>query len=202
MRFDLSFWDEPNWTRESTLSPFFIMTAIAATFLVAGIALAAGAARELSVSRAQLEALNQQNNGLKASAAKAAKMKAQIDRWDKVLKTFDGLATKNLLWSCQLEALQKSVPDDVTLETMTVSGSRKGDTTDNTGKLTLPAWQYSLVMTCLAVGENPQESINTFLDNLSHDPLLSTLMTPELRETVTRADGSKKFKLICTYQLR
>lgn len=202
MRFDLNFWQERDWHRESTLSPYFIIFASAAGMALIGLAMLSMTAAELRKSQNQFEMLNSQNEAIRARALQAARTKKRVGEWNRVVDIYAASLASTMPWSCQLESLQQLIPDDIILQRLDISSGRSGDKPIEDAKLAIPAWEYRLVLSGIAGGDDPLSTINELLDGLESDPRLSPLMTTRLEDTSTNADGSKRFRVLCEYHRR
>lgn len=199
--YDLNFWEEPDWSRESSVNPVFIFVTTVSVLVVVALALVTAENRKLQAKVSELQTINVQNAPLKPKAAQSVKLKKQVDEWERAVKYYDELAYKNFAWSSQLEKIQRLIPDNILITSIKMSTRRADDTMCSQNKYPLPAWAATVSLQGVASGLEPYQSITTFFDNLGRDEQLSNIMVPKLGKT-TAAGEDKEFKIDLLYTAR
>ncbi len=191
---NLSFWEVPDWQRESTFSPIFIIFATVAAFFLVAAALTSLTWREKKASQATLFLLQKDNELIADKALDASRQKAALATWQKVLANAREIELRRLPWSRQLEALQGVFPDEVIVQDLSVNRRRMPPLAGD--KVLLPRWSYSLTMNAIADGDNAMQILNDLMDRIKRDPLLSNWQSLELRNIQSRG-RSQSFTIVC-----
>jgi len=120
MAYDLNFWGEPDWARESGISPLFLMAVVVCLFGLAGAASASWAYHVRLSRQSELGELTRRCEKIapEALAAKDHRRKAAL--WDKALMGLDERARAGMPWSAYLEELRRQVPDDIRFDTLAI----------------------------------------------------------------------------------
>lgn len=119
---DLNFWMEPDWKRESTLNPNFLMTVIIALFVVAGVGLATFANRAKAAAEDTLNQVNAQLQSVQHTASTLKQMQSEIVLWQGHLETLKGDTGETIFWSRQLEEIQALTPPEIQLNNLEIRG--------------------------------------------------------------------------------
>ncbi|MDT8391346.1 MAG: hypothetical protein RRC34_12650 [Lentisphaeria bacterium] len=200
--YNLNFWEEPDWSREGTLNPFFTLFAIAAVLTVLGLGWVNAGQRQLQKKVEALEMLSMENKALIKQAEEASSLKIQVAKWREAVDVYDELALKNYVWSSQLETIQSLVPDAIVIKNLYLYTTRAGDTMDSTNTYPLPAWTALLTLEGVATGPTPYQTINDFFDSLQGHEFLSRIMVANLASTAIAEGEDKRFKIDLSYTLR
>ena len=214
MHHDLNFWSEPNWRRESTINPVFLMVIIFGLFAVAGFAVTTVVLSGRGAVKEQLAELQAQNAEIEQKAEVLRRYQTRMKTWQEYIALLEHLRAQRVLWSRQLEALQALVPETMTLRTLNLKGDRltvelEEDEPPPKGKKKEPKTQmqmrYVLNISGIAEGARAQEIITEFSRQLSRDPVISRrLQSRELKNisgNVSREGKSvHTFTIVCTYE--
>ena len=211
MQHDLNFWQEPDWKRESSISPVFLMMVVVALFVLVGGAAASWAFHGRLTLQNRLADLSARNARIEKEALAAKDHRRKSEMWDRVLKQLDKRVAENLRWSLQLRALQELVPDDIRFDTLAVRTEQVLEHVAVQGKPGRDELRLQYVMTIngRARGANAQKTIARFLENLAPGahplpdggPSLSVAKEPHLN-FISGADGSateKSFAIVCVF---
>ncbi len=175
---NLSFWQEPDWKRESTLNPNFLMAVIIALFVVASIAMTTFANRSRSHTLESLDNLKTQLESIKTAADELKAMQADIALWQGHLDTISGNSNESILWSRQLEALQRLVPAEIRLTNLEIRAEqvREKLPADSAAGRPMPVvlikTVYHLRLQGEALGQDAQATITDFAQKIASDNVI------------------------------
>lgn len=211
MRHDLSFIDQPDWRRESTVSPTFLAAIIFCLFLAAGIGGVFYAYSEKLGRSYRLSAVRSSNDAIAERAGQIAQYNEQLAVWEQNLAAVQELRDQRLLWSRQLHSLWNMVPDDIILTQLSITAHAVRDAPAGAGRRGDAAsqapprerLQYTMTITGVARGERAQEVITGFADRIPYDREIGRyLLSRELKNISGGADDEEKsFTIVCVYNL-
>lgn len=214
---NLSFWDEPDWRRESTLNPNFLMGVVIALFLIAALAVASIAYSSSSSLEGRLSALQAQNQRIADQAQEVRTQKEKLNLWNEVLARLEQMERQRFVISRQLEALYEAVAQspeiqfetlEMHIETVQVEGAEgKGNGQGNGKGQKETKVRYAMSLNGFATGEGAQQIITEFWKRLrpgggEADSVIRRLMgNTELKGITGVGDENvKNFSIVCTYK--
>lgn len=211
---DLSFWQEPDWKRESTLNPNFLMAVIIALFIVAGIAMTTFANRARSQTSETLNNLKSQLETIKPTADELKAMQADIALWQGHLDTLSGNPDGTILWSRQLESLQRLVPPAIRLNKLEIRAEqvREKLPADSAAGRPMPVilikTVYHLRLQGEAIGKDAQGIITDFAQAIASDSVIGDRLKNYEVQNITELRSSseneeslgKSFVFSCAYK--
>lgn len=109
---ELSFWEVPDWGRESSLNPNFVMAVIILLFIVIGIGIYSMAYRKIVPLKEQENTLKSALKDEKAFIDGIKKLEALETTWNEKLELLDNHQVP-LYWSRQLQAYQDVIANDI-----------------------------------------------------------------------------------------
>lgn len=115
MQYNLSFWDEPNWKKESSIDPVFLISACAVALAVTAFGVwnwRAGINRSLE---SELNGLNAENAKLTPAYEKITAKQEELKKWEDILLEFKAIEEQRIVWSQQLQAIQGAIPETMIL---------------------------------------------------------------------------------------
>ena len=219
MQIELNFWNEPDWKRESTINPRFL--AVAGLFFVIVILLGLFSwawsmkqVREDTLN--QLRLVNQQHMG---AIREIERQQECIRFWRKVRRNLEVRGDKRIVWSQQLAALQRRVPERILLSKLHLRSSRREAVDDQSRQAsrssgetpapTRPIYEtrYQLTIRGRAYAENADKVIREFSRSLPRDPVLGAAVeTVQLTDVAVESTAEetdvpvKKFTIVCRYK--
>ncbi|MCF7854194.1 MAG: hypothetical protein K9N51_05295 [Candidatus Pacebacteria bacterium] len=205
MKHSLSFWEEPDWRRESTISPTFLGGILLCIMLLGGLAMASYVFTVRISRRAELERVKLENKQIAGQAERVKKRQETLQVWGGNLEQLHQLTARTMLWSRQLEALQSVVPMDITLTQLNITANEvqvdlpreKGAAPKQVSKT-----QYVLTLSGVARGERAQETITEFSDELPRNPEIGRQLINRELKNISGARGgkAKTFTIVCIYR--
>jgi len=204
--YDLSFWERPDWQRESTINPTFLMTVAIALCLLIGFAAVSMSYQSLASVKEDLKSAKAGSQGLTAKAQRLKELQKQSNTWEKKLEKLETEKNRKIVISRQLEALQKLVPDDIILDSLNLNLKtieekiKKG----NAKKVKIN-FQYEMTLSGVAGGKMPQAVITEFAGKLrpgAPNPIGERLKSSELKQISGGSRGqedAKTFDIACIY---
>ena len=199
--YDLNFWEEPDWSRESSINPLFSFVATLCLFIVIGLGLVFAEKGKLQTKINELDMVKQQNMPIKPKAEKTSTVKKEIADWQKAVDVYRQLDTKNFAWSSQLETIERLIPDQIIITSLSMTTQRAEDIEGTKDTFPLPAWTALVTLEGVAGGLEPYQTITTLFDKLANDKLLAKIMVPNLAKT-TAVGNKKQFKIDLKYMAR
>jgi hypothetical protein len=109
---ELSFWEVPDWGRESSLNPNFVMAVIILLFVVIGIGIYSMAYRKIVPLKEQEKTLKSALKDEKAFVDGIKKLEALETTWSEKLELLEDHRVP-LYWSRQLQAYQDVIANDI-----------------------------------------------------------------------------------------
>lgn len=224
MQYDLNFWPEPDWQRESSVDPYFLLVLFLALLMVVCVGLAAWNAMGIQHRRGELLALEIH---IGKTARAAAEVQRQLDclaLWDQVTRRLEACASGRPVLCRQLAAIQSLVPEAVTLTRLSLDsvdsraeGARPATPAPGEGaetRVRAPKenvqTRYVMTITGVARGANAEQVITEFSRAIPmHADLRPLLSTVELTSVVTEsrmsgrdeaAGPGKEFVIVCRYK--
>lgn len=124
MQYDLSFWNLPDWERESSIDPKFLAGIAAALLLLLMLATFSWSLRGLQSRRVELGTVTAQNRKVIDKAAEVQRQMACTRRWEELLGQLDSKGRTRVVWCRQLASLTGLVPDSMVLHEVTLRSQR------------------------------------------------------------------------------
>jgi Tfp pilus assembly protein PilN len=205
---DLSFWEGPDWRRESTFSPNFLMGAILCLFAVVALGVTSYQFTTKLRLKGRLAALEGDNKRVVQRAERIRALKSKIEMWDGHMAALQKREDGRIVWSRQFEALWSLVPDDLVFNQLALNSTETTEEVEKkvggrTAKIKIPKVRYTLTITGMARGEDAQRTITTFSDRLPLHPVIARhLESRELKQISDAREGGdrKSFTIMCTYK--
>ena len=199
---DLSFWSEPDWRRESTLSPVFVMAVFLCLIALAGIAYTSVVFSGKISRTYALGKLEAGNERIKRQAFKVKAARAELAMWRENRAALTELEAERVIWSRQLDALRRIIPDPVTLKLIACRLERVSVAAATPDTPPVPQRRYVVTMNGVAQGKEAYRAIPAFADRLQRDPEIGPYL---YRATLKNMSGSPgddetQFTIICEYQ--
>ena len=198
--YNLSFWEAPNWQRESTFAPHFLLGVVVAASLLVGVALTSFSYRDKATVEVETKALQSGIESIDPRVKELLQLQRTLRLWETALKDFDDHTRARLSWSPQLAALQKLVPEHILFRSLSITCRTVDADLETAGTTTQQ--KYSLSINATAGGDDPQQTINLFLDKLQNNPVLGSFQTPHLSDTVRREGERIVFSVVLEYEPR
>jgi hypothetical protein len=208
MEHNLSFWSEPDWRRESTVSPIFLAVIILSMFLLVALAFTSYVFSSRLATKSDYDRLVSENNKIVAQARVIKGYKSRIKQWQVYLDELDEREKKTIVWCRQFEALQTLVPNQIVLSQLALRSERiKEDPViagqvPTAGVVPKVKTRYTLTILGVAYGENAQRVISQFSESLTRQPEIDRYL--ENRELRDIRGGDPKtgttFTIVCTYK--
>ena len=202
---NISFWEEPDWRRESTLNPNFVMVVVAALFLVVGLGAVSFAYTSRHSVESELSGLQSQNSEIESLAENLRKQQQRRNEWRRVLDKLETKRDKRLLISRQLEALHRAVPPEIVLEGLEIR-AESVEVPGAEGKKEKEALRYVMSLSGVASGPRAQAAITGFANRLrpgADSVIGARLLSSELKNISggrNLGETNKNFTIVCTYK--
>jgi hypothetical protein len=224
MRYDLSFWPELDWRRESSIDPRFLAAVGASTVALAIFAAWSFLYSSLQAARNERSRTVAANEKIKSLAMEVAQKNEMIRHWQGIDARLQRKPKVRMPWSRQLAALTEVVPDTVIISSVSVrSNPVKVEVSDApavkpgagaaSGSRRLPVrpktvlrLQYDLTLTGVAVGDSADDVVSRFSREIPQHPEIgSWLESVELTSLQPDANAfahqpGKKFSIVCRYK--
>jgi len=204
MNHNLSFWQEPDWRRESTVSPVFLSGVVIALALVGLLAYISFVFTGNMARRSDFNQIAGDNQQIAARSEAVKEQQKMINLWQNHLAALQNDAASTIVWSRQLEALQSMVPDDIVLSQLSL---RSEEVRDESGPRAPSApketkLRYVVTVIGAAFGEDAQRTITRFSEQLTFHPEIDRyLQNRELKNiSDTSETAGTRFTMICTYK--
>ena len=214
MQYDLNAWQTPDWRRESSLDPRFLIGVCCCLVLVGMLALISWRFRHLSALGARIGSVESKYGKIEAKAAEVNRQRACVLNWERILR---GLRYKNRvrpLFCLQWAALQRLIPDSLTFSSVAFSSQQTqivpedGEKTSKEGRpKRITVIVSELTLQGFARGPSASEDIAKFSRAIEQDPtwksLLETARLDAVASAVNSANstaGQKSFTIFCTYK--
>jgi len=120
MRYDLNFWPEVDWRRESSIDPRFLAAVGICLLVLAFLALWSWSYAELQSCRSDLLTVTLANDKIKGSAEDVTRQNQCLANWRVINAKLGHKEAQRLPWSTQLAALATTVPESVLLNQLMV----------------------------------------------------------------------------------
>jgi Tfp pilus assembly protein PilN len=221
MAFDLNFWPEPDWQRESSVDPYFLLLLFLALLLSACVGAAAWGALAIQSRRGDLLRIEIAIGKMRRDAQEVQRQIDCVTLWEQNRRRLESGADSRFVWCRQLAAIQALVPESVTLTRLAVDstevradlapaepGSAEGGSRP-AGRASRDSTVTRFVMTLAGVarGDNPETIITEFSRAIpAHPELRPLLSTVELTSVVTESrvgageTPGKEFVVLCRYK--
>jgi len=205
---NLSFWEEPDWRRESTLNPNFIMGVIIALFAIAGLGVVSFTYTSTVSLSGELSGMKVRNEEIASKAEKVKLQKERTRMWTEVLEKLENMRRKRLVLSRQLAALQAAVPSAIVLDSIgfhvvrvdaemapATTGAKENET----------VLRYGMSVSGSASGDNAQAAIVAFANRLrpGADSVIGRRLLSSELKNISGGRGNqntKSFRIECTYK--
>ncbi len=220
MKHDINFWPPPDWSRESSLSPDFLMAVMVAIAIVLSFlfyTLAENRRRQTESERLHIEV---QVQNMAPQVERLTAMERESKQWGAMLDKLAERAEARIFWSRQLEALQKLTPPDIVLSSISVRDEsipievEPPPEARQRGRRPTPSFRYetgySLEITAIYIGDSieHEKSISAFADRIGNSQAVGRYLdsygTRNIRDLAgTESElfpGGKSFVFTCTYQ--
>ena len=211
MEYDLSFWELPDWRRESSVNPKFLAVAGACMVLLVLLGLASWAWRSVEAQKKLRKTMESDIKKIAGAANRVKLLRSRTMKWDGILKKLDGKARARIVWCKQLAALQSVIPESVTLERLQLSSQpvevseQPKDPKKKPRKVKMLEWR--LILTVIARGDSIGQVSEELPGRLAtHPDITPILETAELRGKVIPVPAKagqtagKKFTIECKYK--
>lgn len=207
--FDLNFWQEPDWRRESTINPNFLMVVIVTLVLILAGWLITHTHRVKGMATEELGDIEAQHAEIKETAEEIKEFRQLTSFWQSKLEELQEEEKRKIIVSRQLEALQQLVPSEIIIQSFRLNLNEVEVDNGSSDDEKEEKFQYRLDLTGTAGGENPQKIITDFAARLrpgSDNMIGRNLQSYELKQISGesgRGEGEeKKFTIECIYQPR
>ncbi|MEI8080079.1 MAG: hypothetical protein WCH61_10680 [bacterium] len=120
MRYDLNFWPEVDWRRESSIDPRFLTAVGICLLALAFLGVWSWSYADLQACRTELQAVTAANEKIKASAEDVTRQNQCLANWAVITAKLKHKEAQRLPWSTQLAALTSTVPASVLLNQLMV----------------------------------------------------------------------------------
>jgi len=218
MRYDLNFWEEPNWRRESSVDPLFAVLVGGCLFILLALVLTAWLMVGLQVRKSELGVLELEVEEDTEAVEEVHRQMDCMRVWREALAEVDVRRRKRVVWSRQLNALQSLVPDAIVLRRLSLScteveedDKKASAAKSRSGKGKKPPTMlsnYELRIQGVAHATNAEALIATFSRVLPEHPELAphldtvelTSVTPDRKHRPGEGDPGKEFMIVCRYK--
>lgn len=205
MRYVITFWAPPNWQRESSINPNFLVGIAALAFLLLGVAI-------LAILNTNLE--NQIGKQLKLERAleedetavsEVRRQLACLRFWKHATTRLETFHKQRILWSRQLETLALTVPETMTLTMLSSRGTQQPlPARGESQRIIYFGLQYMVRFQGEVIGEDAGAIIRHFSQQFASVPgFKGVLEKVELREQVPLSNETipgKQFRLRAWYR--
>lgn len=174
MRYDVSFWQSPDWQRESSMNPTFLVFIGLVGLTLVVLAVVGGLKSKLQAVKTEMTRLEIKGDESAGAIAEIQRQKACIRRWSEALKSLENINRNRLLWSRQLESFALSIPEDMRLSVLTIrnvevplepeEGSTAGKAATRYGT------QYEMAFQGQVLGEQAGAIIRAFSRDIREAP--------------------------------
>ncbi len=217
MKYDINFWPMPDWQRESSINPNFIMAVVIALLVVISIMHFTMAANQRRSTAANLADVRAQAESIGSEVELLQAMSEETELWGRKMELLDRKATRRIFWSRQMAALQQLTPDSVIFTNLAVRGQplqveipapppprgapRRPPTIE---RYTV----YNLHITAIATGEQSGRTITDYVNNIGNSQIVGEKLESYEIRNIREASGimgqlypdAKSFVLHCTYE--
>lgn len=207
--FKLNFWQEPDWRRESTINPNFLMVVMVALCLIVAGWLVSSSYRLKNVTTDKLRNIRSEHAEVKDTAEKIQELRQLSSFWQSKQEELEDAKKRKLIMSRQLETLQSLVPPEIVLQSLRINlNIIENEDRGSGGKEGEEKLQYRLDLAGTAGGDNPQLVITDFAGRLrpgSDNIIGRSLKSYELKQISGRGgeeEGEKSFNVECVFQPR
>jgi hypothetical protein len=202
MNHDLSFWEEPDWRRESTVSPVFLGIVVISLLLVSLLAYMSYIFTGNIGRRAELNRIAGENLKIADRAEEIKEEKKMVNLWQSHLDALKEQSAKAMVWSRQFEALQSMVPEEIVFSQLSLRSEEARDESGPRSKEKETKYRYVLTLIGTAFGPESQRAITRFSEQLVFHPEIDRyLQNRELKNISETSDTlGTRFTLICTYE--
>ncbi len=216
MEYNINFWHPPNWQRESSINPKFVMVVIISIFLILSFSLYSIIENQRNSSAKELAILQEQVEQLKPQVEHLEHLKRETDRWTGMLNKLNEKSKHRIFWSRQLEALQQLTPDSITLGNLNVRNEilRIETPVPRTGQGPPPPPKieyktvYHLHIDAIAHGQNINQEIADFAESIGHSKIIGEKLQGYEIRNISEYSGpdrelypeAQSFVLNCTYK--
>ncbi len=226
MRYDLNFWEPPDWKRESSIDPRFLVAVGMSLVLLALLAAWSLSHASLLAKKGELMRLTLANAKIRNAAQEVTRKSECLGRWQFVDAQVRHKPLVRMPWSRMLAAITEVIPDTVTIQDMTVKsqalrvevGEAPAPRGATTAAASTPAraggrrpkaelhLQYELTLGGTARGENADDVVSRFSRELKlHPGIAPWLDQAELRSLQPESPRpgeapAKHFTIVCSYK--
>ena len=223
MEYDLSFWELPDWRRESSVNPKFLAAAGVCVALLAVFGCVSWAFRSVHAQKRLRDKVAADVKKIAGDAARVQLLRTRVMRWETILKKLDAKARARIVWCNQFAALQSVIPESVTLQRLQLSSqpveveekpkdppkpagaaSSSSHRPPKTRKVRMLEWR--LTLTGVARGDNADQVSEELSQRLAtHPDIAPKLESAKLGKvfSVPAKDGQtagKQFTINCKYK--
>ncbi len=188
MTYNINFWSVPDWNRESSINPNFLMAVIVALFILVSFSWYTVVEGRKRHFESEKQTLTQEVSGLAPQADRLAELKEKTALWEEALSLLRRKGEQRIFWSRQLAGLQQLVPDHIVLTSLSIR--------DQTRRVEVPAAEsmtrshtgetqeivefrtvYTLHLEAVAEGENAEKKITDFARTIGNSRIIGELLT-------------------------
>lgn len=215
MLYDLNFWPEPDWEKESSLNPFLLLTLVFVTLGVGAMLVFAGAISRDQFLKRGREKVKDEIAELETEVLAVRKKTALIEVWQKAMQQLELREDHRVLWCRQLESLHQIVPPEMDISELALSSKRVDPPpvpgAAKAGRGTIPDQEkgiaYRLVIKGGHFGEEADAMIARFANDLrTKGAIAEFVASPDMKITgddtrgVEEETPGKRFEIICPYE--
>ncbi len=216
MKYNLNFWQEPDWQKENSVNIASLGALVALILVIAGVSHVIWILADISDRQDTLSMLEREIHQHKAVYGKVQSQADSIALWQETVKQLQVQSANRIVWSTQLNAIQNLVPEDIVLKNLLLDST---DLLPEVDKLKARPTagkrlkhrhmtEYQLRVFGVAYGENAESIITDFSRRLpKHPEMKSYLQSVELTSVMPHnSRGSaavltgKEFVIVCHYK--
>lgn len=195
---ELSFWKVPDWKKESSLNPNFLMVVIAALFVLSGVTVCSFAYRAHLPVKEDVDELEKKISSREDKVSEVKRFKKHNQQIVAKLKSLKE-NRKAIVWSPQLASFARNLPENIVFRRLTIKAERM--TVERTitvdGKKQsqqISKTRYRFRITGRSRGDNGREDLTAFSQKIQDSPpmgkILQKVEIPQVRKRTNHRNNT------------
>ncbi|MFW5893769.1 MAG: hypothetical protein ACOCUY_01375 [Verrucomicrobiota bacterium] len=206
MKYSITFWPPPNWQREGSLNPKFLAAVGAVAFFLVMLGVVGGLKADLAMAESERSSLEFKLDDIAPDVEEVRRQRGCTRFWEGALEAVEGITGNRILWSRQLEALARTIPESMVLSRINAQSSSETLPQDaDSSKLERTGTRYNLQLEGEVQHARASSIIGQFSDEAQEAPGFAGLIEKiELsRESPLdfKKGPGKEFSLTVIYQI-
>ncbi len=226
--YDVSFWEPPDWRKESSFDPLFLAVVGASLVLLAMLAWFSWNFQTRLTLKGRILTMTAANDRIAKQADRVRAMRRELETWKRTAAALEWKHRARILWCRQLAAFQRTVPDAILLSNfnytsrvesvpITALGVGNGSAAEKAGSnrksrrkpQLVPVITGQVILSGIGFGRDAAEAINRFSRSLQLDSELKNWISKaeildvgpaQTSGMLEGGDGAKAFTLECDYK--